>query len=103
MRAPIRRTRAGGFTLAEAAITIAIVAIVITMVLQGLEGAKQSAAHTRYRKTAYELGTGLLGDVHSSGAEIYQAFVSGSLVHVVFHQGRHDHDHSHDGHHHHHG
>jgi hypothetical protein len=51
----------------------------------------------------YGLGTEFLADVHGSGAELYQAFVSGSLVHVVFHQGRHDHDHSHDGHHHHHG
>lgn len=51
----------------------------------------------------YGLGAELLADVHGSGAELYQAFVSGSLVHVVFHQGRHDHDHSHDGHHHHHG
>lgn len=41
----------------------------------------------------YGLGTELLADVHGSGAQIYQAFVSGSLVHVVFHQGRHDHDH----------
>lgn len=51
----------------------------------------------------YGLGTEFLSDVHGSGAEIYQAFVSGSLVHVVFHQGRHDHDHSNNGPHHHHG
>jgi hypothetical protein len=34
--------------------------------------------------------------------ELYQAFVSGSLVHVVFHQGRRDHshdDHGEGGHH----
>jgi len=43
----------------------------------------------------FGLGTELLGDAHGSGIEIYQAFVSGSLVHVVFHQGRHDHDHEH--------
>ncbi len=49
----------------------------------------------------YGLGHELLANVHGSGAELYQAFVSGSLVHVVFHQGRHDHDHSNDGHHHH--
>ena len=30
--------------------------------------------------------------------ELYQAFVSGSLVHVVFHQGRHDHTHDEQGH-----
>ncbi len=44
----------------------------------------------------YGVGTELLGDTHGSGFELYQAFVSGSLVHVVFHQGRHDHDHGHD-------
>ena len=45
----------------------------------------------------YPLGAELLGGMHTSGAILYQAFVSGSLVHVVFHQGRHDHDHG--GHH----
>ncbi len=49
----------------------------------------------------YGLGHELLANVHGSGAGIYQAFVSGSLVHVVFHQGRHDHDHSNERHHHH--
>lgn len=43
----------------------------------------------------YVLGAEMLGGMHSGGAELYQAFVSGSLVHVVYHQGRHDHDHSH--------
>jgi hypothetical protein len=42
----------------------------------------------------FGLGSELLGDGHGSGAELYQMFVSGSLVHVVYHQGRHDHDHS---------
>lgn len=65
MMRPLRVARgvAAGFTLAEAAITIAIVAIVITMVLQGLQGAETSAAHTRYKKTAYELGVGMLGEI----------------------------------------
>lgn len=44
----------------------------------------------------YVLGAEMLGGMHSGSAEIYQAFVSGSLVHVVYHQGRHDHDHAHD-------
>jgi hypothetical protein len=47
----------------------------------------------------YGVGTEVLGGMHSGGAEIYQAFVSGSLVHVVFHQGRHDHDHTHENEH----
>jgi hypothetical protein len=41
----------------------------------------------------YALGTEVLEAIHGSGADLYQAFVSGSLVHVVFHQGRHDHTH----------
>ncbi len=44
----------------------------------------------------FVLGSELLGDAHGPGVGIYQAAVSGSLVHVVFHQGRHDHDHGHD-------
>jgi hypothetical protein len=41
----------------------------------------------------YGLGIEFLADVHGPGLELYQAFVSGSLVHVVFHQGRDDHQH----------
>jgi hypothetical protein len=53
----------------------------------------------------FVIGSEVLGPVHGPGLELYQAFVSGSLIHVVFHQGRHDHDHCHehtgaDGHHH---
>jgi len=51
----------------------------------------------------WAVGTEVLADVHGLGMEVYQAFVSGTLVHVVFHQGRHDHTHDdHHGHHHHH-
>jgi zinc transporter ZupT len=41
----------------------------------------------------FTLGLELLADVESAGVVLYQAFVAGSLVHVVFHQGRHDHTH----------
>ena len=41
----------------------------------------------------YLLGAEVLEAVHGAGGDLYQAFVSGSLVHVVFHQGRHDHTH----------
>jgi hypothetical protein len=41
----------------------------------------------------YGLGVEVLGPMHGEGAELYQAFVSGSLMHVVFHQGRGDHQH----------
>jgi hypothetical protein len=43
----------------------------------------------------YVLGAGLAGADHGAGVTLYQAFVSGSLMHVVFHQGRHDHTHEH--------
>jgi hypothetical protein len=43
----------------------------------------------------YLLGVEVLGAMHGEGAEIFQALVSGTLVHVVFHQGRHDHAHGH--------
>lgn len=61
----MRRTLRSGFTLAEAAVTIAIVAIVLTMTLQSLEVAKITAAHTMFRKTARELGVEMLGEIES--------------------------------------
>lgn len=48
------------------------------------------------------VGTELVGPVHGPGFEAFEAFVAGTLLHVVFHQGRHDHTHDHDGHPHHH-
>ncbi len=51
------------------------------------------------------VGLELSGPIHGEGFHYFEAFVSGTLLHVVFHQGRHDHDHG-DGHahtdHHHH-
>lgn len=41
----------------------------------------------------YVLGVEVLGSLQGESAEAFQALVSGSLVHVVFHQGRHDHTH----------
>ena len=40
----------------------------------------------------YVVGTHLFAD-DPGGVELYQAFVGGSLLHVVFHHGRHDHPH----------
>ena len=51
----------------------------------------------------YSLGSEFLSGLEGDGAALYQAFGSGSLIHFVFHQGRHDHDHSIDNHHRHHG
>lgn len=53
----------GGFTLAEAAVTIAIVAITLSAVMQGLEGAKLTAAHTHNTKVAKELAQLTLGNI----------------------------------------
>ncbi|QDV07136.1 hypothetical protein Poly30_26550 [Planctomycetes bacterium Poly30] len=60
-----RRTNpaGAGFTLVEAALTLAIVALVLVTVLQGMEGAKLSAFQTRQKKTAYELAQGMLGEI----------------------------------------
>jgi len=46
----------------------------------------------------YGLGAEFVDGAHGAGVELYQAFVSGSLMHVVFHQGRHDHRHEEHGH-----
>lgn len=40
------------------------------------------------------VGTGWTGQ--APGFEFFEAFVAGTLLHVVFHQGRHDHTHDHD-------
>lgn len=56
-------TRRGGFTLAEVAVTIAIVGIALTMLVQGLNKAKFEAAHTRNLKVARELALTTLGEI----------------------------------------
>ena len=43
--------------------------------------------------TGLGVGLELLAGVDGAGVALYQALVAGSLVHVVFHQGRHDHSH----------
>lgn len=57
------RTRPAGFTLAEVAVTIAIVGIALTMLVQGLNRAKFEAAHTRNLKVARELALVTLGEI----------------------------------------
>lgn len=44
------------------------------------------------------VGTELTGQAHGPGFELFEAFVAGTLLHVVFHQGRHDHAHDHHDH-----
>ena len=46
------------------------------------------------------VGREFSGSIHGAGFELFEAFVAGTLLHVVFHQGRHDHDHGNDGGHH---
>ena len=57
------KTRSAGFTLIEAAMTIAIVGIALSAVMQALEGAKLTAAHTLNSKLARELGMMTLGEI----------------------------------------
>ena len=57
--------RAGGFTLVEVAVTIVIVGIGLTLVLQALSAAKLTASHTRNQKIARDLGLLTLGRIES--------------------------------------
>ena len=41
----------------------------------------------------YVVGTGVVADVHSVHSHLLEAFVAGTLLHVVLHQGREDHRH----------
>lgn len=63
--APPSRRPAGGFTLAEVAVTIVIVGLALVIMLQGLNTAKVTAAHTRNSKLASELARLTLGRVAS--------------------------------------
>lgn len=62
---PSRRARPGrgGFTLLEVAVTIVIVGIALTLVLQVLNSAQVSALQTRNEKLARELGLLTLGRI----------------------------------------
>lgn len=40
------------------------------------------------------LATRIAVPTHGGGLHLFEAFVAGTLLHVVFHQGRHDHDHN---------
>ena len=64
MRSRPAPTRAG-FTLAEVAVTLLIVTIGLVLVLQGLTGAKLSAAESHHRKVARELALLTLGQVEA--------------------------------------
>lgn len=59
------KTSRSGFTLAEAAITIAIVGLCLTYSVQALRSATITAANTQQRKIARELAIRTLGDIAS--------------------------------------
>jgi len=52
-----------GFTLAEVMVTLIVVGITLTLILQSLNTAKITAAHTHNRKVARELALYTLGEV----------------------------------------
>lgn len=64
-----RRDGAGyagpGFTLAEVVVTIAVVAIALTLAFQSLNVSKLTAAHTRNSKLARELALYTLGQIEA--------------------------------------
>ncbi|HVS19734.1 MAG TPA: prepilin-type N-terminal cleavage/methylation domain-containing protein [Planctomycetota bacterium] len=62
MSAPRRRV---GFTLAEVAVTIAVVGLALVWMLQALNAAKLTAAQTRNLKLSRELALQTLGQLES--------------------------------------
>lgn len=54
----------GGFTLAEVAVTLVIVALALTLCIQSISQAKFQAAYTRNYKLARDLGQLILGQIH---------------------------------------
>lgn len=64
MRLPrTQRSAQAGFTLAEAAITIAIVGLTLAYTMQALQSAQITAAHSRNVKIARELGMLTLSEI----------------------------------------
>jgi prepilin-type N-terminal cleavage/methylation domain-containing protein len=60
-----RRAGRAGFTLAEVAVTIAVVGLAMVYMLQALSTAKMTAAHTRNLKLSKELALLTLGRIES--------------------------------------
>lgn len=59
------RTAQAGFTLAEVAVTIVIVGIGLTLILQGVNSAKMAAVNTHNTKLARDLALETLGEIES--------------------------------------
>lgn len=62
---PLPRRSEAGFTLAEAAVTIALVAVTLTVLLQSLQGSTFMAGNTRDQKIARELALMTLGEIEA--------------------------------------
>ena len=60
-----RRCATSGFTLAEVAVTIVIVGIGLTLILQGMNTAKMTAVNTHNTKLARDLALETLGQIES--------------------------------------
>lgn len=71
--------------------------LVIWWLIRPRHGVALAAAGVGLIVVATASGAAMAGaasaTIHGPGAELYQALVLGSLVHVVFHQGMHDHAH----------
>lgn len=66
-----------GFTLAEVAVTIAVVGLALVWMLQALNTAKVTAAHTRNLKLARELALLTLGQIESG---LYAEEITGDRI-----------------------
>lgn len=62
---PLARSDRRGFTLVEVAVTLMIVAITLLWVLEGMNRAKMTAAHTHNSKIAAELALQTLSEIES--------------------------------------
>ena len=76
------RGRRGGFTLAEVAVTLVIVGITLLWVLEGMNRARMTAAHTHNVKIASELALQTLGQVEAGlfWEEIDEHGISGNYA-----------------------
>ena len=83
--------------LAPVAVHRITIGLVIWWLLQPRHGTAAAAAGLGVVIVAtlagFFVSSELLASVDFLGGETFQAFVSGSLMHVVLHQGRHDHRH----------
>lgn len=80
------RPRQRAFTLAEVAVTIAVVGLALVWMLQALNAAKVTAAQTRNKKLARELALLTLGEIESGlyAEEVSEEYIEGSYAEVGY-------------------